>query len=222
MMIAWIFRASLVLTLLTVASAGARAEVTHVEITSRSDVLGGKNWGTRGPYEKLSGTVTFIVDPSNKYDKTIPNIEKAPRNAQGKVEFSSDFFILTPKDRSKANGVAFFEATNRGRKSLLANFARGGRDTAPEAEQYGDGSLMNDGFTLVWVGWQFSVAHKPDLVATNLPIAMENGRPVTGKVSSFGIGAPWIVTKPVTPALISLIPIFRACRRPISMRLTPP
>lgn len=196
MMIAWIFRASLGLALLAAVSAVAEAEVTHIEITSRGDVLGGKAWGTRGPYEKLSGTVTFAVDPNNTFNKVIPNIDKAPRDAQGKVEFSSDFFILAPKDRGKGNGVAFFEATNRGRKSLLANFARGGRDTAPEAEQYGDGSLLKDGFTLVWVGWQFSVAHKPDLVATNLPIAMENGHPIRGKVSSFGIGAPWIVTKP--------------------------
>jgi hypothetical protein len=196
MMTAWILRASMVSIMLLAADATANAEVSRIEITSRSDVLGGQNWGTRGPYEKLGGTVTFTVDPNNSFDKTIPNIGKAPRDAQGRVEFSSDFFILTPKDRTKANGVVFFEATNRGHKSLLANFSRGGRETQPEAQQYGDGSLLKDGFTLVWVGWQFSVAHKDGLLATNLPIAMENGRPLTGKVSSFGIGQPWIVNKP--------------------------
>ncbi|HEY5083888.1 MAG TPA: hypothetical protein VII48_05160, partial [Rhizomicrobium sp.] len=180
------------LTVLIAASAAAHAEVSRIEVTSRSDVLGGKSWGTRGPYEKLSGTVTFAVDPKNLFDKSIPNIDKAPRDANGKVEFSSDFTILAPKDRSKANGVAFFEASNRGHQSLLANFDRGGRDGA---QQYGDGTLLNDGFTLVWVGWQFSVPHKDGLIATNLPIAMANGHPLKGKVSSFGIGAPWIPAK---------------------------
>lgn len=194
MMLAWIFRVFLVVALLVV-SAAARAEVVRVEITSRSDLLGGQNWGTRGPYEKLAGTVFFAVDPDNPYNRIIPNIAKAPRDAQGRVEFSSDFFILAPKDRSKANGVAFFEATNRGRRSLLANFARGANDSAPEAQQYGDGSLLKNGYTLVWVGWQFSVAHNAGLLATDLPVAMENGHPITGKVSSFGIGAPWIVNK---------------------------
>ncbi len=91
--------------------------------------------------------------------------------------------------------MAFFEATNRGHRSLLAGFDRGGRETAPEVQQYGDGTLLNQGFTLVWVGWQFSVAHKAGLLTTALPIAMANGHPVKGKVSSFGIGAPWIPAK---------------------------
>jgi hypothetical protein len=195
MMIAWTIRACMILTVLIAAGATANAEVSRIEITSRSDVLGGKNWGTRGPYEKLSGTVTFAVDPKNPFDKSIPNIDKAPRDAQGKVEFSSDITILAPKDRSKANGVAFFEASNRGRQSLLAGFDRGKGGSASEAQQYGDGTLLNDGFTLVWVGWQFSVAHRDGLIATNLPIAMANGHSLKGKVTSFGIGAPWIPAK---------------------------
>jgi hypothetical protein len=182
-------------TMLIAGCAAANAEVLRIEITSHSDVLGGKSWGTRGPYERLNGTVTFAVDPKNSFDKSIPNIDKAPRDANGKVEFSSDFSILAPKDRSKANGVAFFEASNRGHQSLLANFDRGKGGNAPEAQQYGDGTLLNEGFTLVWVGWQFSVPHKDGLLTTNLPIAMANGHPLKGKVTSFGIGAPWIPAK---------------------------
>ena len=196
-MIAWIFRACMALALLAMAMANAaNAEVLRIEITSRSDILNGKSWGTRGPYERLSGTVTFVVDPGNAFDKSIPNIDKAPRDAQGKVEFSSDVTILAPKDRGKGNGVAFFEASNRGHQSLIANFDKAMREPTSEAQQYGDGMLLNEGFTLVWVGWQFSVPHKPGLIATNLPIAMANGHPVRGKVTSFGIGAPWIPAKP--------------------------
>ena len=175
--------------------AALRAEVSRLDIKSRTDVLGGRAWGDTGTYERLSGTVYFTVDPQNPRNRNIPNIGKARRNAAGLVEFSSDFSILAPKDRSKANGVAFFEAANRGHQSLLAGFSRGGRDNAPEEAQFGDGSLLKQGFTLVWVGWQFSVAKEKGLLTADLPVAMENGKPMPGRIGSFGIGAPWIVTK---------------------------
>src|SRR6476660_3873759 len=101
-----------------------RAEVMRVEISSRQDVLGGKAFGTVGAYEKLSGKVYFAVDPNNPHNKIIADIDKAPRNSKGKVEFSADLFILRPKDPSHGNGVAFFDVVNRGNKGLLGVFNR--------------------------------------------------------------------------------------------------
>jgi hypothetical protein len=196
MAMTWTSRLFLPVVLLAALSLSARAEVSRIEITSRDDVMGGKAWGMRGAYETLRGTVHFTVDPGNPHNRIIPNIDKAPRDSAGMVEFSSDFTILAPKDRSKANGVAFFEANNRGHRGLLFSFSRASRDNGTEAEQYGDGSLLKDGFTLVWVGWQFSLAKDKGLLTTDLPVAMENGHPIPGKVSSFGIGPPWIVTRP--------------------------
>ena len=195
MTIARTLRLLLPVLVLAAATTGTHAEVSGIAITSRHDVLAGKEWGAIGAYEKLDGTVHFAVDPNNPYNRAIPNIAKAPRDAKGLVEFSSAFTIITPKDRGKANGVAFFEANNRGHRSLLSSFSRASRDNGTEEEQYGDGSLLKDGFTLVWVGWQFSVAHDADLLTTDLPVATENGQPIPGRVSSFGIGPPWIVTK---------------------------
>src|SRR5437764_8506851 len=77
-----------------------QAEVTHVEIASRQDILGGKTFGSVGSYEKLSGKVYFAVSTDNPHNKIIADLDKAPRNAQGKVEFSSDLFIIKPKDSS--------------------------------------------------------------------------------------------------------------------------
>jgi hypothetical protein len=195
MTIARTLRLLLPVLVLAAASTGTHAEVSGIAITSRHDVLAGKEWGAIGAYEKLDGTVHFAVDPNNPHNRAIPNIAKAPRDAKGLVEFSSAFTIITPKNRSKANGVAFFEADNRGHRSLLSSFSRASRDNGTEEEQYGDGSLLKDGFTLVWVGWQFSVAHEAGLLTADLPVAMENGQPIPGRVSSFGIGPPWIVTK---------------------------
>src|SRR5690349_3844747 len=86
---------------LTFAARAVRAEVTRVEISSRQDVLGGKSFGSVGAYEKLSGKVYFAVDPKNSHNKIIVDLDKAPKNAQGRVEFSADLFILRPKDASK-------------------------------------------------------------------------------------------------------------------------
>src|SRR5258708_12203694 len=113
-----------------------RAEVMRVEISSRQDVLGGKAFGTVGAYEKLSGKVYFAVDPNNSHNKIIADIDKAPRNSQGKVEFSADLFILRPKDSSRGNGVAFFDVVNRGNKGLMAVFNRAKASSNPPTQPH--------------------------------------------------------------------------------------
>ena len=163
-----------------------RAEVTRVEITSREDVLGGKAFGSVGAYEKLFGKVYFAVDPNNEHNKIIADLDKVPKNSEGKVEFSSDLFILMPKDPSKANGVAFFDKVNRGNKLLMSAFNRAGRSVDPTTEaDFGDGYLMREGYTLVAVGWQFDVRkdRNPGLIGLDTPIATENGQPITGWIN---------------------------------------
>src|SRR5580704_19158138 len=121
------------------APATMRAEVTRVEITSKQDVLGGKAFGTVGAYEKLSGKIYFAVDPNNAHNKIIADLDKATRNADGKVEFSADIVIVRPKDPSKANGIIYLHVPNRG----------GG---VPNTEaQYGDGLVLTEGYTEVWL-----------------------------------------------------------------------
>src|SRR5580700_2890990 len=130
------------------APAAMRAEVTRVELTSRQDVLNGKAFGMVGAYEKLAGKVYFAVDPNNPHNKIIADIDKAPKNSEGKVEFSADLFILRPKDPSHGNGVAFFDVVNRGRKGLLNTFNRGTGSSDPTTDaDFGDGLLMREGYT---------------------------------------------------------------------------
>ncbi len=188
--------------LLAAGTLSAHAELTRIEIKSTKDVLGGKAWGNTGAYEELIGTAYFTVDPKAAANRAIPNVDKAPKDAKGLVEFSSDIYIDRPKDAAKGNGVAFFEASNRGRRSLSTTFSQPFRAKQPEDEaEYGDGTLFEEGFTLVWVGWQHSVDRKPGMVGIDLPIAMDNGKPVTGRINTFGIGAPWVIAKD-SPTLI--------------------
>jgi len=177
-----------VLLLVALAPATARAEVTRVEISSRQDVLGGKSFGAVGAYEKLTGKVFFAVAPDNPHNRIIADLDKAARNAQGKVEFSADLFILKPKDVARGNGVLFFDIVNRGNKALLATFnhAAGSADPTTEAH-FGNGLLMREGYTLVAVGWQFDVPKEKNRIGFDAPIATDGGRPITGWVS------PWFI-----------------------------
>ena len=172
------------------APATMRAEVTRVEITSKQDVLGGKSFGTVGAYEKLTGKVYFAVDPNNAHNKISADLEKAPRNAQGKVEFTADVFIIRPKDASKGNGALIFDIPNRGNKGALGTFnrAKGSLDPTTE-EEFGDGLLMRQGYTVVSIGWEFDIPKKPNLVLLTAPVATDNGKVIKGWLPTH----PWFI-----------------------------
>ena len=157
----------------------SHAELTRVDVASRVDVLGGKAFGVVGPYEKIHGTAYFAVDPAHPRNQIIADIGLAPRNSEGKVEFSADLFIIKPKDPSRGNGVVFFDVVNRGRFRLLSVFSDAeGADDPTEEAHFGDASLLSEGYTLVAVGWQFDVPEA--LIGVKAPIPTENGRPIRG------------------------------------------
>jgi len=175
--------AALLLTL--VAAAPLSADVVRIEVQTRSDLAGGQAFGSAGAYEKLAGKIYFAVDPSLPANKIVTDLDKAPRNAAGKVEFSSDFYLIKPKQIEKGNGAVLYEVSNRGGKGMLGffNHAAGSLDPS-KPEEMGDGFLMKQGFTLLWVGWQFDPPQRPGLVRVYPPVATENGRPIRGLVRS--------------------------------------
>jgi hypothetical protein len=128
------------------------AEVTRVEITSRRDAAGGRSFGSTGAYERLAGKIYFAIDPANRRNQVIADLDKAPRNA-GKVEMSADLVIFRPRDGSRSNGIALFDIVNRG-NSVALNVFSGPVTNTPEGE-VGDGFLLTRGFTIVQVGWEF-------------------------------------------------------------------
>jgi hypothetical protein len=107
--------AALVGMLIILMPAWSRAELRRVEIKTREDVLGGKAFGAAGPYERIIGTAYFSADPAKPRNKIIADLDKAPRNSQGNVEYSADIHILKPKDPSRGNGVLFFDVHSEGR-----------------------------------------------------------------------------------------------------------
>jgi hypothetical protein len=138
------------LCLLLAAASPAGADVIRFELTSRAPI------GTSG-YEKIVGIAHFAVNPRAPGNSVIADVDKAPVNLDGKVEFSSDVYILRPLDAAKSNGVALVDVLNRGRKIVLGGFNRGATNDPVTDADLGDGFLMQRGYTVVWVGWEFDI-----------------------------------------------------------------
>lgn len=167
------------------AAAPLSAEVVRIEVTSRADVAGGQPFAAAGAYEKLAGRIYFAVDPALPANRIVTDIDRAPRNGAGKVEFSADFFLLKPKEIGRGNGAILYEVSNRGGKGMLGffNHATGSADPTTAAEM-GDGFLMKQGFSLLWVGWQFDVPQRSGLLRVYVPTATDGGKPIRGVVRS--------------------------------------
>jgi hypothetical protein len=161
----------------------AQGAVTRVEVTQRVDV-------PIVNYEQVTGKAYFAVDPKLAANKIIVDVDRAPRNAKGLVEFSADIFVLRPKDPAKSNGTALLEISNRGGRGMIGMFDLAqGRQLATAAD-LGDPLLFEAGYTLVWVGWEFDV---PDRTAMKLYAPIIRG--LTGPVRS-----EIIVDRPSTTA----------------------
>ena len=63
-------------------------------------VAGGVSFGNTGPYERLLGTASFAIDPNEKDLPFICDLEFAPRNPEGLVEFKTILDIVKPVDFS--------------------------------------------------------------------------------------------------------------------------
>ena len=182
-------------------SAGVEARVTRIVIASQQTVAGGASFGASGPYEKLTGTVYFEVDPKNPHNAVVFDLDKAKRNAKGKVEFSADMVILRPVDRAKGNRGLFFEVNNRGNKIsliMLNDTLPGANNNNPStAFDLGNGFLLRQGYVIAWVGWGADIAPGNSRLTVDFPIAMEHGQPITERIltefsdRNFGGGTPF-------------------------------
>ena len=150
----------------------AEARVTRIEITKVEPFAAGQQFGSTGAYDKIVGRYHGELDPAHPLNATIVDLDKAPRNARGMVEYSADFYILRPADLAKGNGALFYEVSNRGNKARARRFnnAPCGNDPTT-AEHAGNGFLMRQGFTLVWNGWMPGLPAGRDLLRIEVPTA---------------------------------------------------
>jgi hypothetical protein len=167
----------------------SQARIVRLEITRTTPAFGGRSFGTTGSYERVIGKAYGEVDPQAPANAMIQDIALAPKNARGMVEYSTDIDILRPADRTKSNGVLFFNILNRGNKGGLVLFnadipggpANTGNINA--LTEAGDGFMQQQGFTLIWFGWQPDVIAGNNRMTMQVPVARNpDGSAITGTV----------------------------------------
>ncbi len=151
-------RITLCLTACFLLTPTIHADVEHVEIDSVSVVANGQTFGEAGAFEVLRGRIYFGLDPEAPANSAIVDLNLAPRNAEGEVQSWGDLLVLRPVEAARRNGSALLEVSNRGGLASLRYFQGAQASLQPQgSEHFGDGLLMRQGLTMIWVGWQFDV-----------------------------------------------------------------
>ncbi len=175
----------LILPLLYMVATTSAAEVVRIDVDNTREIANGKSYGLAGTFERIAGKIHYEVDPEAPINEIVTDIEYAPRNAAGMVEFSADFYLIKPKDIDAGNGAVFFEVSNRGGKGALDRFNKAAGTTAPvTAADMGDGFLLTQGYSLLWVGWQHDTPLNEGRMRVYPPIPTNHGGPIEGLVRS--------------------------------------
>jgi hypothetical protein len=120
-------------------------------------------------YQKLTGHAYGELDPKLPLNAIITDLEFAPRNARGMVEYVATFTLIKPADMAKASGVLLYFVPNRGRINLT------------------DGGFLTDarkqGHVLVASGWQGDIEPADGMETLSVPVAKTpDGSSITGLV----------------------------------------
>ena len=155
----------------------------ELSVVERTPFAGGESFASTGPYERIAGRAHFSVDPTLQAQAGVVDIDKAARDAHGRVHFTADFMLLKPVAMANGNQRLVFDWANRGNKRCLQFFndAPGSNDPRTLAHA-GKGFLMRRGYTVVWLAWQGDMLPGGGRQILDLPIATDHGRPITGPV----------------------------------------
>ena len=61
----------------------SEARLVRLSVETREAFVGGISWGNTGPYERLLGTAYMEVNPRDALNRSIVDLDKAPRNQRG-------------------------------------------------------------------------------------------------------------------------------------------
>src|SRR6267142_2701780 len=119
--------------------APAEARVTRIIVDTRVDLANPVDPTTK-PYELLTGRAFGELDPRDRHNEVLTDIQLAPRNANGKVEYIASFRIRKPKDNNLMSGVMWHDVPNRGGNVNLPNDSFGALDAQLLSGWQGDNS----------------------------------------------------------------------------------
>ena len=167
----------------------------EIQVNAVEPFAEGQTFGGAGPYLRIRGVAKGELDLAAPENRVIVDLDKAPRNARGLVEYETDLFIMRPADPARTNGMLVYDVTNRGSKRIfqLLDDAPGDSPAASNdpktAREAGLGFLLGRGYSLVWSGWDPGAPAANNGLGARFPTAMEHGRPITGRIRhEFHIG----------------------------------
>jgi hypothetical protein len=156
------FKATLAAVTILVLAIPGQARITRL-VVEHTETLG------RDGYQQLRGHAYGELDPKIPLNAIITDLEFAPRNARGMVEYTATFTIFKLADMAKASGVLLYFVPNRGRINLT------------------DGGFLadarNQGHVLVASGWQGDIEPAAGMETLVVPVAKNpDGSSITGRV----------------------------------------
>ena len=163
-----------VLIALLLIPAFSEARITKIIIDparSQSPTFDGVSFGAVGQYEKLRGTAYGELDPLDARNALITDIENAPRNANSKVEYSMDIFILKPIHLGSGNHRILLDFNNRGEMRLGRLNEVELTNNPTTAAHAGNAFIMKLGYSVVGNGWDFGATSDDDGLTISVPIA---------------------------------------------------
>ena len=173
--------------------------LTRLQIDHTEPFAEGANFGGVGAYVRLMGTVYGELDPHHRLNICIADLDKAPRNAHGRVEYEMDVYILQPLEVARGSRTLLYEVNNRGRKMLLPVLHEA-QETAPGAlndpstlVDAGNGFAFQRGYTMVWSGWDPDAPRANHGLGIRVPVATEQGAPIVQTIRDefiFGTRVP--------------------------------
>ena len=154
---------------LALAAGPAAARLTEINVTAIEPFAEGAPFGNAGAYERVKGTFKGELDPADPRNKAIVNIDKAPGNSAGRVEYESDFYLLRPVDAARGSRKILYDVTNRGRQYVHWVFgdSRTVRNDPRAAEDAGNALILRRGYVIAWSGWD------PDAPRSNAGLSMK-------------------------------------------------
>lgn len=172
----------------------------ELQITERTPFAEGAAFGEVGPYERISGRARFAVDPQAEAYAGIVDLDKAPTNEQGLVEFTTDICLLIPENPERGNRRLFFDYGNRANKRMLQFFNDAPASNDPRTlADAGNGFLFRKGYTVAWAAWQGDVLPGDGRMLLDLPVARDGNVPLTGLVrTEFVVNQPNVKTLPLS------------------------
>jgi hypothetical protein len=173
----------LVAALSCAAALPAQSRIAELNVQSVRPFADGAAFGAAGAYERVTGTARGELDPADLRNRVIKNLDRAPKNARGMVEYEVDFDLLRPVDATKGNRKILFDVTNRGRKFVLSWLMDGSglpqnANNPLTLADAGNALFLKQGYTIAWTGWDPDAPKANSGMAIKVPVATDSGKTI--------------------------------------------